>query len=353
MSTQTRCAATIGEATGQVGAILEEHYDLGPGLEWRRTEEGGSNMSFFVETAAGEYVLRLSNPRKAEDGLRFEVSLVTYLRQWGYPAPRVVPTVSGRPYAEAGGVLCLLTERIPGHCFDHDSRAQLRAAGRALGHYHRLVKDFDRRYRPRPFAVVALATQGAASVSELDKLIGVALGPSERRRRRPTLSRLSAEFRRVGGLFSGLTPTLCHLVIHGSFGPSALLYEGDRVVGVVDYDRAAYEPRALDLANAVRAFAWNKDRTSPDCRIGLDLDRCSDFLHGYQEVEPLPPEEVECLPLVFRGQRLIRIFGRIERLPRQAEAVGRLAALAEVEVRRLRWLEDNAKQLMAAATSGG
>src|SRR3954452_20533366 len=88
-----------GVLAGEASDALARAYDLGDWLTWQRTPKGSSNVSFFVTTSRGRYVLRRSNSRKSDASLRSEVSLIAYLRRQGYPAPEVVPTRRGEGYA--------------------------------------------------------------------------------------------------------------------------------------------------------------------------------------------------------------------------------------------------------------
>ena len=61
-------------------------------------------------------------------------------------------------------------------------------------------------------------------------------------------------------------PSLNKLIIHGSFGRSALIFDGERLIGIVDYDRATHEIRAMDLAYTIKAFCRIHDQHSEDYR---------------------------------------------------------------------------------------
>ena len=48
--------------------------------------------------------------------------------------------------------------------------------------------------------------------------------------------------------------SLTSLVIHASYGRSALLFLGDNLGGVLDLDRSAHDLLGFDLAYALKAF---------------------------------------------------------------------------------------------------
>ena len=334
---------------------LRQAYDLGEWIDWRRAETGSSNIGFFVTTTRGRYVVRESHDRKTEAGMRFEVKLLEFLRASGYPAPRVVATREGQPY-HGDGAFYLVTELIPGTPYDPDNPAHLRAAGWALARYHLTVRAFSDRFRtqPQPLLVV-LEHLGPATLAEFGEVAAGFLSPAESRRLSRALSQLWLQYVRVPEALAGVVPDLPKLVIQGSFGRSALIFDDERVVGVVDYDRATYELRALDLAYSVKAFARVEDPASPHFRVGLDLAPCATFMTAYGEVEDLPPDEVAALPLVFRSQRLVKVLSKTRHFLRRHEVhpevekdVLKVVDMVVCEAERLRWLEEHERDLLLA-----
>jgi len=335
---------------------LQRLYDIGEWLAWERTPKGSSNVSFFLTTTCGRYVLRQSNRRKSGTALRFEVRLIDYLRSRGYPAPEPVPTWTGEQYADVDGHLFLMTAFIPGSPYDAGREAHLVAAGRGLGLYHRLVAEFPGPYyhQPSPF-LIALGTRGLGRLAEVQLATRALLSAGERRRLEDALARVGGQLVRVQKALGELYRDLPKLIVHGSFGRSALIYRDDELVGVVDYDRASLEARAMDLAYSVKAFCRVHDDGSPEHRIGLDYPRCRAFLDAYREVEPLAAEELRSLPLIFRAQRLAKVLRKCHNflvknamVPQQPKDARKLMVMLEREAVRLRWLEEHAADLQIA-----
>ena len=171
-------------------------------------------------------------------------------------------------------------------------------------------------------------------------------------------SYLWSQFIRVPEALAGVQAALPQLVVQASFGRSAVIYDGDSVAGVVGYDRAAYDLRALDLVSALTAFAREEDPAGPQLRAGLDLDLCAGLMAAYAEVEPLGPAELEALPLVFRARRLETVMSTANRFLRRHEAAGvdresveKVVDVADAEAERLRWLEQQELAFQDALSS--
>ena len=340
----------------QVVEALRKAYDIGEWCDWQRTPQGSTNISFFVTTSSGRYVLRCSTARKSLDAMRFEVQLIGYLRNRGYPAPTIIQTRRGEGYAEHNGTFYLITAFIPGRPYDPENVSHLLAAGRGLGLYHRLAKEFPGPPYFRPSAVLnSLGPTGTCSLTRVKPLADRFLGADERARLNSDFSYISSQFIDVQRELTELYPRLNKLIIHGSFGRSALIFDGEELIGIVDYDRATYGICGLDLAYTVKAFCRIHDQQSEEYRVGFDYSRYRELILAYREVEPLAREEIQALPLIFREQRLVKVLNKCNNLltkdavvPQEAKDVRKLATMAAREAIRLRWLEAHSEDLRAA-----
>jgi len=346
---QAILSSAVVEALGRA-------YDIGDWLDWQRTPQGSTNISFFVTASSGRYVLRCSTARKSLDAMRFEVQLIGYLHQRDYPAPAIIPTRQGKGYAEHNGTFYLMTAYIPGSPYDPENASHLQAAGRGLGLYHQFVKDFPGPYYHRPSPdLTSLGSTGVSRLTDVSPLTNRFLGADEQKRLAHAFAYISSQFISVQREMAELYPGLSKLLIHGSFGRSALIFEGDRLIGIVDYDRATHGICGMDLAYTIKAFCRVHDQQSEEYRIGLDPRRCRELVLAYQEVEPLAREEVQALPLIFREQRLVKVLQKCNNLLtkdaivlQEAKDMRKLALMAEREATRLRWLEAHSEGLRAA-----
>jgi homoserine kinase type II len=341
--------------SSQAVGALRQAYDMGDWLAWQRTPKGSSNVSFFVTASSGRYVLRRSHSRKSIDAIRFEIKLIDYLREKGYPAPALVMTRQQEGYVEHDGILYLMTRFIPGHPYDPENPNHLFASGHGLGLYHRLVKDLPGPYYRRPVpALTTLEPTGIKGLTAIDRLAKLYLSTEEQKRLMDGFSYVQNQCINVCQSMVEISPRLSNRIIQGSFGRSALIFHGDTLSGVVDYDRATYELLGMDLAYAIKAFCRIHDEDSKDYRIGFDYARCRDFLLAYREAESLSAEEIQALPLIFRGQRLVKVQNKCDNLlrkdavvPQEAKDVRKLAIMVEREARRLCWLEGHREALLA------
>jgi hypothetical protein len=82
--------------------------------------------------------------------------------------------------------------------------------------------------------------------------------------------------------------------------------------------------------------------------VGIDLEKCREFLGHYRSQAPLAPADLTAMPELFEAQRLVKIVKKCDNLlakqavvPQQAKDAVKFALVLERECARVRWLSDN------------
>jgi homoserine kinase type II len=354
----TSTASTPIEGSRRAEGFLDAEevgrtWDLGQWKEWRRTPRGNANRSYFVTTDAGEFVARISNTRKTEQSMAAEVALLEHLCDRAFPAPQVVPTRDGQAWARVGDDLCLVTRRLPGDYADSTVPAHLAASGRALAVFHRITADLPVAARPEAGSELGSLADGPAVLDRLATVAADLLGPgADLDRFRRAADGLTPFF---PGVSAALTDEpLPRALTHGSLGKSAILFDGDRLTAILDYERVAYEARIIDLAYLVRSMARNRQE-----KQALFLDRFGAVVRAYAAEEPLTPEEIRAIPIAIQGAALLRVRSKAANLltkhavvPETADDIlNVLDKPLELELTRVQWLADHGPDLVAAATA--
>ncbi len=308
---------------------LPELADLWPLGGWRSVEPipVGKNEHLRLVAGDGVHYLRRSHRAKPREELVAQLELMRELRARGFPAPEVVPTRAGADHAEVHGRWWVVTRGIAGAPFDDGSPAHLRALGQVLGRYHRLVADLP--------AVVA---EPPALAELRQRVARPDVDPALQARAVEVVDRLSA-----------LLPELPKVVVHGGARRGSLLFDGERVVGVLDLDSAHPDVRVLDLAVAVHDVGKVYTRLGDeDHKVALDLDRVAAVLTAYRGEVRTAPAEVEALPLLLEAKRLKRALGRINRARAGEQLSDNDHAKIHLEDNRLLWLDEHRAELVAA-----
>ncbi len=269
-------------------------YGLGAPVSIRRVESGHVDQNWIAETEQEGYFVKRRHPRRRQPDqiIQAQHDLISHLRRTGFPAPDLHRTSAGQGFLVMDGEVYEVAEAIEGGPYDHDRPEHLVAAARMLGRYHLAVEGFSS---------PALAQQGALysprnARAALARLLEAWQSPVD-----ADLGHLAQE---LGALAEGLTErfgahgALPHLVIHGDYYAGNLIFRGDRIAGVVDYDKASWQPRVAELAEALIYFSSPR----PGCLRHLVYPGVLEwgpfdlFLQGYMQVIALDDAETEALP---------------------------------------------------------
>ena len=277
-------------------AHVLSHYDLGAFQACRPVGHGYVNDNWFVETTTGRYFLKRRHPSLSDPArIRAQHALMAHLRRVGFPVPAVYRTQAGATFLQLRGEIYEVHECIPGELCDPERPVHFAVAARTLGWYHDAVYEFDH---------PVFHLQGHYSPAKLVATLA-GLAKAWQGRLTPQIRTLLQELRRhahdLTHHFRKFEP-LPALVIHGDYYAENLIFQGDTLVGVVDYDRARWSWRVEELAEAVIYFAAERPgRLQHVVYPGvLDLDAVWRFLVAYVQRIGLHESEVRALPHVIR-----------------------------------------------------
>ena len=271
-------------------------YALGTLVELTPIATGIENTNYFVTTERGRYVLTLYERLPAED-LPFYLNLMAHLAREGVEVPAPAPDRTGALFSHLNGRPAGLVARIEGASVTVPSQAQCAGVGNALARLHRASMS----YRPR-----------------LANRRGPAWWRRAARAVRPYLTAaqndlLSGEVRFQTGFGKGRMP---RGAIHGDLFCDNVLFDGDRVAGIIDFGFAATDFFAYDLAIAVNDWcvAGNADGR-------LDHARMAAMVRAYDAVRPLTDDERAQWPALLRAAALRFWVSRLYdlHLPRPGE----------------------------------
>lgn len=276
-------------------------FDLGP---VRRATEypAGSRKApkLLLETDAGRFLLkRRAIARHPLPRMRFGQSLQRTLERFRFPVAGLVPLRGGdETLLVREGHAYELFRYVEGSRFDRSERS-CRLAGETGALLHRFLAGHPSgdlepaSFHRSPTVTMALRT-AIDSITAVDPAADPREVDATLRALAVAYAEASARVEAAG--FADLRV----LTVHGDFHPGNLLYSGDRVVAVLDFDSARHEPRIVEVANGMLQFAQPGQRgISPlEWPAKLDRARLAAFLSGYADATdgPLTPAERSMLP---------------------------------------------------------
>ncbi len=247
-------------------------WGLGRLMSFRGLPEGSINTLYALETERGRFVLRLSEGR-TEAEVRFETGLLRYLKSARFPAAVLVPRTGGEAFGVVRERFAVVFVWGAGeHAVARVwTEAMAMDAGRVLGRLHVQAESFSGRLQNR-YGVVPVRVLASDVVSRAS---------DEALARDADLQAFMPVLRHEVSLLDAL-PAANEGVIHADFFPDNLLFLGERVSAVLDFEMACVGPYVLDLATAIHACGYDDGYVQPRVRA---------MVAGYLSERPLPEAE--------------------------------------------------------------
>ncbi len=262
-------------------AQLAEDYGLGKVGKTEGIVNAPTHTSYRLDTAKGRYVLRIDEV-KSEIDVRREIDLLLYLRKHGFPCPQLVVDRKGRQYHEHGGRCVALYKFVDGRAREtrHLTFGQIENAGRVLADLHVIGKGYkkgvDNRFNFERVAEVYQEVRNRL--------------PSYFKRITRTLDE------EVAYLEHYLEGKLPKGIIHGDLYLDNIMFRGEKVVNVVEFEQASRGKYIFDLATAVNALCFDGER--------YDLKRFEALIGGYESLRTLSLAEWDAFPNELRFSAL-------------------------------------------------
>ena len=239
-------------------------YSIGDLVELKGIASGISNTNYFVTTTTGKYVLTLFEEHSADE-LPYFLSLMTHLSERGVPCPHPVKRLDGLQLDELNGKPAAIVSCLNGRDITAPSVNNCKALGQVLANMHIAGSTFTLRNQDSRDLVWREATA---------KKVLYFLDENDREMLRDTMLRQAALD----------TFALPQGVIHADLFRDNVLFDGEKIGGVIDFYYACRGAFLYDVAIAVNDWCVNEDGS-------LDSVRVKVLLRSYHEVRPFVQAE--------------------------------------------------------------
>jgi homoserine kinase type II len=257
-------------------AQIAQEYGIPQPTSAEGLPAGSVNTHYLLVTAKGRYLLKVDEI-KSEAEVRREIDLLTFLRKHGFPCPEPIADRKGRHYQEWEGKCLSLYRYIDGHGITRKHiLAQIENSGRALATLHSVGKAYKKGIENR-FSFERVADIYDEVRPQL---------PSYFKRIIRTLDdeRDYLEHYLEGKLPKG--------IVHGDLFPDNLLFKGQKVVAVLDFEAAGRGKFIFDMATAVNALCFDGE--------SYQLPWFEAFVMGYESLRTLSLAEWDAFPNELR-----------------------------------------------------
>ncbi len=257
--------------------------------------EGGTlNWNFHVVTNAGDYVLRCHRDNLETERIEGEHALLEWVVERDIPAPAPVPARSGQTLIEGGGHRWSLARRLPGR---HVARGALTAAqARALGEMHGRLQSLLASHPESEDARMTLQWDIESSKRALARLVELATARGEEQWIVAALLRQRELLDGLEALTMDAAAALPRQLLHGDFHDQQVLFRGDDVSAVLDWEIWRTDPRAWEL---VRSVSFSRV---------LNSARQADYLEGYRQHVRLAEDEVRLSLRLWFQSRIVGVW---------------------------------------------
>jgi homoserine kinase type II len=233
-------------------------YGLPAPTEVKPEPRGGIDFGYHVWTGGHRFFMRLLENKKESD-VRFAAEVLQYLHAARFPVGELKLTQDHKPWVDlGGGRLLMLYVYASGEPLPHSeiNPERCHRLGEELGRLHELAAGFAHA-RPNPYgrAWVKDRLHDLTSAPPADEEVKAAL---------PVLNDELAVAHKLPGAPRGL--------IHCALFPHNVLWIGDRVSIVLDWELSGIDPFAYDLGVALLGWCWTD---------GFDAHRARGLLAGY------------------------------------------------------------------------
>jgi len=260
----------------QVSAWLK-HYSLGSLESLEGIAEGVQNSNFFLTTSHGRYVLTLFE-QLARRELPFYINLMAHLARHGVPCPAPLANRDNEYLGELQRKPAVIVTRLAGKSALAPTPEQCAAIGAMLADLHIAAQSYGGRQAHQ---------RGAAWCRETAALVQPFLDEDDAALLRDELRHQAQH--RPGDLPRG--------VIHADLFRDNVLFDGERVSGLLDFYFAGIDDLLFDVAVTVNDWCIESDGS-------LDAGRCNALLAAYHASRPLTASERGAWPVMLRAAAL-------------------------------------------------
>jgi homoserine kinase type II len=329
-------------------AIVLSHYDLGV-IEAIQEFPRGSRRApkLLVKTDKGVFLLK-RRARGKDDPFKvaFCHSIQLHLAAQQFPLPHLIGTKKdNNSMLQLLGSIYEVFEYIKGTGYDNSLEAT-QDAGKTLGLFHKLIRDVEPEYEPARGSYHAARTvqssmeQVPVTLRKLDPRVN-----EEAEQLQANLEFIHRSYNEAAHKANDIGLDEWPLqIIHSDWHPGNMLFRGNRVVAVIDYDAARLQQRVIDTANGALQFSITGGGDDPAAWPDyLDLSRFKRFLLGYDSVTQISRGELRTIPwlmveaLIAEAAIPIAATGSFARM----EGFGFLQMIE----RKVKWIQAHADEL--------
>lgn len=303
----------------------------------------------ILNTSAGRMVLKRYRPLLQKSGIIYIHSILMRLADLKFPAPRLVMTPEGDNFVSLEGGNYALFHYIPGTNYSlefllpSDRFILMITAGQTLAHCHLSLREFNPEGQHH-LGFVSHSGGWWRDMAWYEKKAKDLQGMSAGIRNAKDRSQATWLAENSGSILTEmkklddrLRTALPRCIAHGDFGLHNLIFQKSGTVVLTDFETARLEWRLGDLVTTLSRLRADNGSSLSTLSKG--------FLLGYKSVFPIPRDEWELLPEVWRFYKLRSVFIQWNSFFESGDASVKLAAARDA-LKQAAWALNHRDQLL-------
>lgn len=256
-------------------------FDLGKYQSIKLIKGGLVNFNFLLKTDKCEYIIRILGQKLTkgkQKRLNNEFELMEFLNKNKFPylTPLPIKLNNGKILHKINNKYFWVYKKLPGRSKTTIPNIyQVKEIAKALGTYHKYVKNFKIKKNGFPKYLKWVLEEINNCNPKKNKIGDLALKEED-------------FFKKIVQREIKRNYSKNIIVSHADFDASNVLFKGNKIIGIIDFDDLDYAPRIRDIAVALR--------DSCTIRNKLDSKRNRIFLDEYKKVNKITKEEESLIP---------------------------------------------------------
>ena len=264
---------------------IAQEYSLGELKSYSLIVGGLVNHNYKVQTSKGNFLVRLvlDNSSKKTKHLNLQFKLVRYLQNKGFPykIPIPIKTLSGKEILQLNKKKVWVCKFFDGKNYcEAPTIPKMKEMAKVLAIYHKYVEGL-KGHKAKDEAHQRIRK----GFKIMKKITG--------KKPEDKLARENLEFFKE--IYEEIKNFKCKKnmrFIHGDFDASNVLFQGDKITAVIDFDETNFAPRIFDISVSIRDSCITRGK--------FDKKKTEIFLKEYEKISKLEKEEKEAIiPLIL------------------------------------------------------
>lgn len=255
----------------QIAGILE-NYSIGEVGDFYLIKKGMMHSNYFLQTNCGKFILRVFEGSRTIEQAQLEVKVLEKLRNTTFPAPGIILTTTKKYFSNYGNKSVAIFKFLEGEYIVEEflTLQHIKSVGKNMGALHCLLKGF----RPKEIFLKSDYSKDYA----MEVLIKI-------KKEYPDF--LIKKEKYIQEVLEKINlPKLPQGINHGDMFDDNVLFKGQKVSGVLDFDDCYYGNFLGDLGCGLAYWCINHE---------IDFKKCRKFVQAYESERKLNSQEKKYL----------------------------------------------------------